>query len=131
MRLHRPAFLMMSITASLALASTVSAGELDGRWRGTWTDNVRGHEGSLRGRFRETKNGDYRVVFTGTFFKVIPFRFATTLNVVERDGAKVVFAGQSRVGGFGRFTYHAVADEHQFNAQYSSGRWRGEFNLRR
>jgi hypothetical protein len=33
--------------------------------------------------------------------------------------------------GFYKFKYDAVADEHQFNAQYTSRRWTGEFNLSR
>ena len=81
----------------------VRAGELDGRWRhGSWTDANTGHEDALRGRFREKSDGNYRVVFTGRFAKVIPFRFATTLNVVGRDGDKVIMEGESRVAGFGR-----------------------------
>jgi hypothetical protein len=114
----------------LAWASTASAGELDGRWRnGFWTDTNTGHEDVLRGRFHQKADGNYRVVFTGRFAKVIPFRFATTLNVVGQDGDKVVMAGESRVMGFGRFSYNAVADGNHFNAQYDSRRWRGEFTL--
>ena len=125
--------LLAGIVLTLAgTANTVPAGELYGRWRdGVWTDSNTGHEGPLRARFRQRDESHYRVVFTGRFFKVIPFRFATTLNVVDRDGDKVIMAGESRVMGFGRFTYDAVADEHNFNAQYSSRRWRGEFNLHR
>ena len=110
-----------------------SAAELEGRWRsGSWTDDNTGHVGPLRARFRATTNGDYRAVFTGTFRKVIPFRLATTLRVVDRqEDGTVVMAGESRIMGFWRFNYHAVADEHSFYAQYSSSRWRGEFNLQR
>ena len=76
-------------------------GELDGRWpNGSWTDDNSGHEDVLRGRFRETKDGNYRVIFTGRFAKVIPFRFSTTLNVVGRDGDKILMAGKSRIMGF-------------------------------
>ncbi len=112
--------------------STARGSELEGRgWRGTWVDNNAGHDGALRARFRPTRDGNYRAVFSGTYYKVIPFVFATKLNVVERDGGRVTLAGESRVMGFGRFTYNAVADEHHFNSQYQSGRWVGEFNLRR
>lgn len=110
--------------------SSVFAGELDGRWRnGFWTDTNTGHEDVLRARFRQKSDGNYRVVFTGRFAKVIPFRFATTLHVVGHDGDKVIMTGEPRVLGFGRFSYEAVADAHTFNAKYSSRRWRGEFNL--
>ncbi len=128
---------LFSITAlvlsSIALFSTTArAGELSGRWRsGEWTDDNTGHRGPLKARFREKSNGDYRVVYTGRFALVVPFRFATTMNVVGRDGDKVLLAGESRLPGFGQFTYQAVADEDNFNSQYSSRRWRGEFNLNR
>jgi hypothetical protein len=116
----------------LLSASPIRGGELDGRWRqGYWTDSNTRHEDALRGRFRETPDGNYRVVFTGRFAKVIPFRFATTLNVVGRDGDKILLAGEPRILGFGRFSYSAVADGNNFNAQYQSKRWSGEFNLSR
>ena len=119
--------------STLVLAGSRARGsELEGGgWRGTWVDNNAGHEGALRARFRPTRDGNYRAVFTGTFYKVIPFVFAAKLNVVERDAGRVTLAGESRLMGFGRFTYNAVADEHHFNSQYQSGRWAGEFNLSR
>ncbi|MBM3992785.1 MAG: hypothetical protein FJ303_01305 [Planctomycetes bacterium] len=114
----------------LALGASASAGELEGRWRnGYWTDVNTGHKDNLRGRFRQTSDGNYRVVFTGKFAVIIPFRFATTLNVVGRDGDKVLMQGESRLPGFGRFTYNATADSNNFTAQYDSRRWRGEFRL--
>ena len=123
----------LSVAAALFLpAGNIAAGELDGRWRnGSWIDTNTGHDGPLRGHFRETRNGDYRVVFTGRFRKVFPFVFPTTLKVVGRDGDKVIMSGTSRVGIFGRFTYTAVADSNTFDAQYHSRRWTGEFHLTR
>ena len=117
---------------ALAGASTARGSELEGGgWRGTWIDNNAGHVGPLRARFRPTRDGNYRAVFTGTFYKVIPFVFAAKLNVLGQEGGKTILAGESRVMGFGRFSYNAVADGHNFNSQYHSGRWAGEFNLTR
>ena len=128
----------LPIAAALFLSAlgpslpSATAGILDGRWRqGNWTDDNTGHEGPLRGHFRERGDGNYRVVFTGRFARVVPFRFATTLNVVGRDGDEVYLAGESRVLGFGRFAYDAVANGHNFNSHYSSRRWTGQFNLSR
>lgn len=123
-----PAFLLTLLATQ---GTPTSAGELDGRWpHGEWTDTKSGHRGPLRAKFTEQGDGNYRVVFSGKFAKVVPFRFATTLNVVGRDGDKVMLAGESRVMGF-RMSYNAVADECSFNSQYCSRRWRGEFNLSR
>jgi hypothetical protein len=110
----------------------MSAGELDGGgWRGRWVDNYSGHEDVLRARFRPTRNGNYRAVFTGKFAKVIPFVFTTKLHVIEHNDGQVVMSGTSRIMGISSFTYHAVADGQSFNAQYSSRRWAGEFHLNR
>ena len=88
----------LGLLAALGTASTVCAGELDGRWRhGSWTDTNTGHQDALRARFHQMEDGNYRVVFTGRFAKVVPFRFATALNVVGYDGDQVVLAGESRV----------------------------------
>lgn len=125
----RPMMILIGLV-SLIFASSAFGGELDGRWRrGFWTDANTGHEDALRGRFRQQSDGNYRVVFTGRFAKIVPFRFATTLNVVGHDGDKVIMSGESRLMGFGRFSYDAVADGNSFQAQYSSRRWRGEFHL--
>jgi hypothetical protein len=79
----------VGLIATLFSCTTASAGELDGRWRnGSWTDTNTGHEDALRGNFREKSDGN-KVVFTGRFAKVIPFRFSTTLNVVGHEGDKV------------------------------------------
>jgi hypothetical protein len=123
---------LLLISAILALATSASAGELEGRgWRGRWTDTNSGHEDTLRARFRPTRDGNYRAVFSGKYAKVIPFVFATKLQVVERNDGQVVMAGTSRIMGIVRFDYHAVADAHNFNAQYSSRRWAGDFQLSR
>jgi len=126
---------LWAVTTGLFVAISIpaaSAGELDGRWRnGSWTDDNTGHQGPLRARFHEQQDGNYRVVFSGRFALVVPFRFATTMNVVRRDGDKVILAGESRVLGFGRFSYQAVADGCNFNSQYCSRRWSGQFNLSR
>ena len=118
--------LLLTLGANAAL----HAGELDGGgWSGKWLDTNKGHEGPLHARFQEDCAGNYRVVFTGKFAKVIPFRFKTTLNVVGHDGDKIVMAGESRIAFFYRFSYNAVADANSFTAQYHSKRWTGEFNL--
>lgn len=132
LRLQSPIVALFLAYGIVASTSRTSAAELDGRWRqGSWTDSNSGHEGPLRARFHLRSDGNYRVVFTGRFARVVPFRFATTLNVVGHEDGKTIMAGESRVLGFGRFNYHAVADEHTFQSEYSSWRWRGEFNLQR
>src|SRR5437773_6435671 len=95
---------MLAVGAAFT-CSTAFAGELDGRWPcGKWTDDNTGHEGPLRGRFQQIDDCHYRAVFTGKFAKVVPFVFMTKLNVVGREGDKVILAGESRLPGMGKFT---------------------------
>lgn len=123
---------LLAVIFCLGIAAAGWAGELDGRWRcGRWSDTKSGHEGPLRAYFRQVDDGHYRVIFHGRFAKIVPFCFATTLDVVGRDGDELFLAGESRLLGFYKFTYSATADEHQFNAQYQSRRWSGEFHLSR
>jgi hypothetical protein len=72
------------------------------------------------------------VTFTGRFFKVLPFRYTVTLNVTRQEGDKVYLAGESYLGRlFGTFTYDAWATDGDFEANYSSRRYQGQFILRR
>ncbi len=112
-------------------SAQLCAQDLTGRWCGTWNDCKSGHDGPLRGTFSKCDDQYYHVVFTGRFFKVIPFRFATTLDVTGHDGGKVQLSGQSRLGLFGNFSYSAEATDTNFTANYSSRRWEGQFLLSR
>ena len=105
------------------------AQDLTGFWRGTWSDSKSGHTGKLNGRFEACGPDAYRVVFTGTFFKVIPFRFTTTLNVVGQEGDKILFAGTSQLPFFGAFTYSGWATCNRFEMDYCSKRYEGKFEL--
>ena len=109
----------------------VCAQDLTGRWCGEWNDCRSGHRGPLRATFSKCDDEHYRVVFTGRFFKVIPFRFSTVLDVAGQEEGRVVLSGQSRVGLFGTFRYDAVATDTDFTANYSSRRYEGQFLLHR
>lgn len=103
--------------------------DLSGRWSGHWRSETTGHDGPLNARFKRTDATHYRVVFTGRFFKIIPFRYAQTLNVTGIDGDVVYLSGSKRLLGFGNFCFDASATSCQFRATYSSRKDRGEFVL--
>lgn len=128
---------MRAIVASMliiALSSETASGQepnLSGRWSGYWVSESTGHTGPLNGRFKQVDDTHYRVVFTGRFFKVIPFRYSQRLEVVGGDGENVFLAGSSRLPGFGTYEYSANATSRDFHATYQSRRDRGAFILRR
>ena len=104
---------------------------MTGCWRGTWDDCNSGHRGPLRATFSSCDDRHYRAVFVGRFFKVIPFRFTTVLEVIGHEDDKLLLAGESRLGLFGTFRYSAQATATDFTAQYSSRRYEGQFLLHR
>ncbi len=127
-----PGFVVVILAGCLLCPTKPAAAQdLTGRWCGTWDDFRSGHRGPLRARFSKCDDQHYRVVFTGRFFKVIPFRFATVLDVTGQEGGTVFLGGQSRLGLFGTFTYSAVATDADFTAHYSSRRYEGQFLLSR
>jgi hypothetical protein len=124
--------LSLAALVFLAGAQTTSAAGLSGCWTGHWQSCTSGHKGPLNATFCKLDETRYRVEFTGRFFKLIPFRYEVTLNVVTSDGDTVTLSGSSYLGRmFGTFTYSATATGCEFVANYSSCKDRGQFVLHR
>jgi hypothetical protein len=124
----------LAVVVTIGLVSSDAAAQkpnLTGRWSGNWVSDTTGHTGPLNGRFKQIDDSHYKVVFTGRFFKVIPFRYSQKLEVTGSDGENVFLAGSSRLPGFGTYEYSANATSHDFHATYQSRRDRGAFILRR
>ncbi len=124
--------LILIAIGSLGFAQSASAQDLSGKWRGAWVSQSSGHRGKLNARMTQNNNGQYRAVFTGTFAKIIPFRYAVNLDVVGRNGNQLHLAGSKKLGPImGEFRYSAVSDGCSFRASYSSKRDSGQWNLDR
>lgn len=123
---------VIALAVSGAVVAPAHATDLSGRWSGAWHSCSTGHAGVLRATFTPCGPNQYRVVFTGRFLKIVPFRYAVTLDVVADDGEQVTLAGSSYLGRlFGTFHYTATADGCSFTARYSSRKDDGTFTLRR
>lgn len=122
----------IALVLFLLTSREARATDLSGAWSGYWVDGNSGHSGPLRATFCQCADGRYRAVFTGRFWKVIPFRYSVVLDVTAQDGDKLILSGESHLGLlFGTFTYDARADATDFVADYSSRRYHGQFVLRR
>lgn len=120
------------LASSLVIADGAAAVDLSGSWSGSWESCTTGHAGPLRAEFIRCSPTQYRVDFAGRFFKILPFRYSVTLDVVEDCGDHVILAGRSFLGRlFGTFTYQATADGCRFTADYRSKKDVGEFRLTR
>jgi hypothetical protein len=128
-----------TLWAALVLSFTMaSQAEAAGRrgsspvYRGTWSSQTTGHQGTLRMRVLENSGSTVRVRFTGTFLGVVPFVYSTPMTVTGRtaDGGMTLY-GQSQLPIFGEFRSSAYMNGSQFQATYTSSRDRGQFNMRR
>ncbi len=128
---RRLALLLALVVAGL-WSSAADASDLTGSWRGSWISCTTGHKGTLIAEFRQINSCQYEVVFRGTFFKILPFRYAVTLDVVGYDGETTYLAGSADLGRlFGVFHYRAQANACCFTADYTSCKDQGRFEMTR
>jgi hypothetical protein len=72
------------------------------------------------------------VVFRGRFFKVVPFRYNTTLAITGYEGDRVFLSASKRLGPvLGSFSMDADATSSDFTARFTSRDDNGLFVLRR
>lgn len=125
-------FVTVILLTGLGFSPAARAVDLSGPWSGSWESCQTGHRGPLKGRFEACGDQQYQVTFTGRFFKVFPFRFRVTLDVIEDRGDSITLAGNSYLGRmFGTFTYEANATGTEFSSAYSSKKDHGYFRLSR
>jgi len=128
----------MWVTGLAILAAWSSVAEAGGRprctprYRGEWVSDCNGHHGVLKARVRADDCGSYRVTYSGTFLKVVPFVYSTPMTVTGTapDGT-VSLHGHSRLPIFGEFDCQATMNGSQFHANYQSARDHGRFSMQR
>jgi hypothetical protein len=128
---HRKAIILIAAGLLATFSTRASfAADLGGTWSGHWQSCSTGHKGPLDATFCAINDSQYRVHFSGRFFKFLPFRYSVTLRVVGDDGQNAALAGSSYLGRlFGTFYYQATATQTRFVANYSSCKDRGQFVL--
>lgn len=121
--------LMAMIAASLVVTPTAAEAQHPlGAYRGGWSSATTGHHGPMRVRLRETHHGEYRAVFAGRFAGVIPFVYGATLTPTGHPGH---YVSAKRLPLMGTYEMSAVITPYHFNAQYTSRRDFGQFNMTR
>jgi hypothetical protein len=121
-----------ALIVACGLSARAQATDLSGCWSGSWQSCSTGHAGVLRATFTRCDDTHYRVDFSGRFFKILPFRYSVTLQVVEETEETVKLSGSSYLGKlFGTFCYTATVTDCQFRADYTSKKDRGVFTLTR
>lgn len=113
------------------VAAAQSLPDPAGRWSGSWVSDTTGHSGPLRARVRSWGADVYRVVYTGRFAGVVPFRYAATMRVTGRGEGVVVLEGGRRLPLLGEYRSVAVVTADLFAAGFTSRRETGRFVLTR
>ena len=125
---------LLLFVSAQAFADTpveVAPPNLSGSWCGEWVDFNSGHRGPLRGEFRRCGDQQYEVTFVGRFWKIFPFCYRVTLDVVGQEGDALLLSGTQDLGLFGCFRYTGRATACSFVADFSSRRYSGQFRLSR
>ncbi|MBB73906.1 MAG: hypothetical protein CMJ75_05260 [Planctomycetaceae bacterium] len=122
------AFLLTSATGF----SNASAEDLSGAWKGTWSNSNNRHTGPLRGRFIALNDSQYRAIFRGRFFGILPFRYAVVLDAAEQEDGSIRLRGSTFVSRlYGTFDYDATVRDGHFESTYTSSRFEGTFSMDR
>ena len=122
------AILCVSLSAT---QSTIANDGLAGHWDGTWQSCRSGHRGTLQATFCRIDSNHVQANFTGTFAKIIPFRYRPTLDIVHEQPGMIVLQGSKRLPLMGNFEYRATVTGNQFEATYRSRRDHGVWRMRR
>ena len=113
-------------------SSTETQVDPRGCWSGSWMSCKSGHQGVLRATLTACGDQAYRAEFRGRFFKIMPFRYTVTLQVVGVDEHGIHLAGSQSLGRlFGTFHYQATITDCRFEATYRSCKDWGKFSLGR
>ena len=122
---------LTAIGAGLPDEAAAQSHWISGRWSGQWESCTTGHRGRLNARFCRVDACHVQATFTGTFFKVLPFRYKTRLRIVHEEPGRLVLSGSRRLPLMGEFRYRAVVTPGCFDATYQSRRDSGRWTLRR
>ncbi len=124
---------VVALFGSVLFAGTAFAQppDLSGRWSGQWVSDKNGHTGPLHARFRQLDQDTYRVIYHGRFAKVIPFRYATNMQVTGQGSDVLILDANRRLPLLGEYRSTATVTPGHFDATFTSGKDSGRFILNR
>jgi|TARA_B110000495_G_C22974802_1_gene572449 hypothetical protein len=129
--MHALALLVPLILLSLPGLSYGQDFELAGQWNGSWKSCNSGHHGKLNAQFCRLDETHVQAKFTGSFAKVIPFRYRPVLNIVHEESGLMILEGNKKLPLVGNFYYTATVSEAGFSATYRSRRDQGVWQMSR
>ncbi len=109
-----------------------SGADISGCWTcGSWLSCCNGHHGKLRAKIVPC-GCHYQCQFSGTFFKIIGFRYSVNLEPYQIDDGIVYFRASKNIPVFGgTFSCCGYATNCKFHATYQSKKDHGTFDMSR
>lgn len=129
--MHTLAMIVPLILFSLSNLSFGQDFELAGQWHGNWKSCKSGHHGKLNAQFCRLDETNVQAKFTGSFAKVIPFRYRPILKIVHEESGLMILEGNKKLPLVGNFYYSATISESGFSAIYRSRRDQGVWQMSR
>ena len=128
---HALALIVSLILLSLPSFSRGQEFEIAGQWNGSWKSCKSGHHGKLNAQFCRLDETHVQAKFTGSFAKVIPFRYRPVLTIVHDEPNLMILKGNKKLPLVGNFYYSATISESGFSATYRSRRDQGVWQMSR
>jgi hypothetical protein len=103
-----------------------------GRWEGTWSSEVNGHNGKLRCLVTLKDSGSYKARFHAIYRKVIGFGYTVPLGITETNGV-LEFRGKANLGWWagGVYQYEGHVQGDDFFSTYLCKYDHGIFQMTR
>ncbi|MBA61953.1 MAG: hypothetical protein CMJ76_06250 [Planctomycetaceae bacterium] len=124
-------FLILALIMSLPIQA--NAGELNnlsGNWSGQWSSDISNHKGTLKAKFTVLNEKQVQARFNGRFFKLIPFKFIVTLDVVSQKEGVTKLKGKHDLGrALGIYHYDVTYKGNEFIAKYHTDKDKGVFQV--
>ncbi|MGI9494812.1 MAG: hypothetical protein ACR2NK_02055 [Mariniblastus sp.] len=128
---HALALVVPLLLFSLPGLSFGQTMELSGTWNGNWKSCKSGHHGRLNAHFCRLDETHVQAKFTGSFAKVIPFRYRPVLTIAHEEPGLMILEGNKKLPLVGNFYYSAIVSEAGFSATYRSRRDHGVWQMSR
>jgi hypothetical protein len=125
---------------AVALAAAVSAGaagradatSLEGCWEGRWQSCTDQFQGKVKARITRCDATHYHCVFTGTAFKIMPYRYTVTLTACcDPETGKIHFKCSRKIPLWGMYWMNGWASGCKFKARYNTDDHVGYFVMRK
>ena len=116
-----------------AAAHPPPAGDISGRWEGSWLSGKNGHHGRLRCLVTKLDDTHYRARYKATYWKLLRFGYAVTMSVEKSSDDTFKSAGEADLGwwGGGVYRYEGQITPDKFFSTYKSSHDHGTFQMKR